>query len=86
MLVRSRDGRAVGWGRPGQVWGTYLHGLFDADGFRAWWLNGLRARKGLPPVARAGGHASAQEAALDRLALTVRQSLDMEAVYRLLGL
>jgi len=94
ILLRE-DGAALGWGRAGEVWGTYLHGLFDADGFRAWWLDGLRARKGLAPIARSGhtqGNGAhdrpdaAVEAALDRLAGVVRQSLDMDAVYGLLRL
>ncbi len=34
----------------GLVWGTYIHGLFDQPQFRRAWLNGLRRRKGLPPV------------------------------------
>jgi cobyric acid synthase CobQ/L-threonine-O-3-phosphate decarboxylase len=86
------DGRAVAWGRPGRVWGTYLHGVFDEDGFRRWWLNSLRAGKGLPPLAVEAGQGQgrvldrALDRALDRLADTVRRSLDMEAVYALLRL
>ena len=84
VLAVRPDGQPVGWGRPGQVWGTYLHGVFDAGPFRRWWLNRLRAKKGLAPL-----QPSAEEgldAALDRLAATVRDSLDMAAVYALLGL
>lgn len=35
----------------GLVWGTYIHGLFDQPGFRRMWLNRVRSRKGLPPLA-----------------------------------
>jgi adenosylcobyric acid synthase len=31
----------------GQVWGTYLHGVFDAARFRRLWLNAVREQKGL---------------------------------------
>jgi adenosylcobyric acid synthase len=74
----------VGSARSGAVIGTYLHGLFDNDGFRLRWVNGLRARRGLPPLADAGPGPSAVEAALDELAAALRRHLDIEAVYRLL--
>ncbi|WP_243368370.1 cobyric acid synthase [Fundidesulfovibrio soli] len=88
-LLTRVDGRPLGWGRMGGVWGTYLHGLFDADGFRGWWLDALRARKGLAPLERhvsGDGEDAAVDAALDRLAAVVRRNLDMEAVHALLGL
>jgi cobyric acid synthase CobQ/L-threonine-O-3-phosphate decarboxylase len=83
--VMSRlDGATVGWGREdGLVWGTYLHGVFDADGFRRSFLDRLRARKGLEPL-KTVQVAYDLEAALDRLAAVVRGNLDMERIYRLL--
>jgi cobyric acid synthase len=84
VLARSEDGRALAWGRHGAVWGTYLHGVFDQPGFRRWWLNSLRTRKGLAPLPGSGP--DSLDAALDRLAATVRESLNMDAVYALLGL
>jgi adenosylcobyric acid synthase len=74
--VESTDGR---------VWGTYLHGIFDADEFRRWFIDRLRVRRGLSPK----GVICATydlEPALDRLADAVRASLDMEKVYRIIGL
>ena len=69
----------------GLIWGTYLHGIFDADAFRHWFIDLLRCRAGL---GRYQGERAVYdlEPALDRLAATVRQRLDMTAVYRLLGL
>lgn len=69
----------------GLVWGTYLHGIFDADAFRHWFIDSLRQRvgRGLCQGRRATYDL---EPALDRLAATVRQRLDMPSVYRLLGL
>lgn len=85
VLIRQ-DGVAVGAGRgDGRVWGTYLHGVFDADGFRRWFVDGLRARKGMAPLAAAAGRYDI-EPALDRLADAVRQSLDMKWIYRVMGL
>ncbi len=69
----------------GRIWGSYLHGVFDADNFRRWFIDRLRARKGLPPVKRVLARYDL-EPAFDRLAEAVRQSLDMEKIYRLLGI
>ena len=42
------DGHDEGtFAEHGRVWGTYLHGVFDAPRFRRPWLNSVRARKGL---------------------------------------
>ncbi len=85
VVIRD-DGTAVGVGTDdGCIWGTYLHGIFDADGFRRWFVNRLRERKGLPRIAHVVGRYDL-EPAFDRLADTVRKSLDMDFVYRLLGL
>lgn len=83
-LVERADGRLLGYGVPGRVWGCYLHGLFDADPFRRWWLNTLRVRKGLSPLDQ--GTPYSLEPALDRLADVVRQNLDMPRIRSLLGL
>ena len=37
--------------QDGLVWGTYIHGVFDAPSFRRAWLNRARLRKGFPPLA-----------------------------------
>lgn len=77
VVVRS-DGTAIGWGQ-GQVWGTYLHGLFDADPFRWHVVDGWRVCSGVPP--RGPGAVYDVSAALDRLAQVLRQRLPMEWVY-----
>lgn len=84
IAATRSDGAAIGYAaRGGMVWGSYLHGLFDADGFRRAWLDGLRARKGLPPVGAITPYDL--EPALERLAAIVRQSLDMNKIRALLG-
>ena len=68
----------------GNVWGAYLHGIFDEDQFRRWFIDKLRKAKGL----KAEGKILAPydiDASIDHLADTVRQNLDMDTVYRLLG-
>lgn len=85
LAVRASDGRAVGHAdATGMVWGTYLHGAFDADAFRRSFVNRLRRRKGLGPIH--GGTAFGVEAALDSLAGLVRDRLDMQRIYNLMGL
>jgi cobyric acid synthase CobQ/L-threonine-O-3-phosphate decarboxylase len=69
----------------GRIWGTYLHGIFDADSFRRWFIDRLKKRAGLP----CDGQIRAPydlEPAFDRLADTVRGGLDMDRIYALLGL
>ncbi|MBN2643947.1 cobyric acid synthase [Trichloromonas sp.] len=86
-LITLDDGTPVGSGAPDheRIWGTYLHGVFDADGFRRWFLNRLRQHKGLQPLTEIQAVYDL-EPALDRLAGHVRASLDMNRVYQLLGL
>jgi cobyric acid synthase CobQ len=85
-LLTRADGQVVGIAGDGRrVWGTYLHGLFDADAFRRWFIDGLRVRRGLSPVGKVTGRYDI-EPALDRLAQVVRASIRMDEVYRLMGL
>jgi cobyric acid synthase len=67
------------------VWGTYLHGLFDADQFRRWFIDRLRVRAGLHPLGEVQTHYDIEQA-LDRLADTVRESVQLEHIYRIMGL
>ena len=79
-------GAPVGYANADRgVWGTYLHGVFDDDTFRRWFLNDLRCRRGLAPidgVLRTYG----LEPALNRLADGVREHIDVPRVYRMMGL
>ncbi len=86
-LIERHDGTLLGCaaGDRSWIWGTYLHGVFDGDGFRNWFLDGLRARKGWPPLA-VPRSAYDLEPALDRLAAHVRAHLDMDRIYRILKL
>jgi len=85
-VIRAADNTPLGYGlASGRVWGTYLHGVFDDDGFRRWFINDLRRQRGLDPLEH-GGASYGLEAALDHLAGVVREHLDMNAVYRALGL
>lgn len=62
----------------GHVIGTYIHGVFDDDDFRRALLNRLRVRRGWAELPVQYRYRAAKERAYDRLAETVRTSLDME--------
>ena len=85
VLTRS-DGAVLGIAAAdGRLWGTYLHGVFDADAFRRWFIDCLRVRRGLPPLGQVVSRYDI-EPALDRLAEVVRQSLPIGQIYRWMGL
>jgi adenosylcobyric acid synthase len=76
-----------GWGTTdGKVWGTYLHGLFESDQFRRSWLNGLRETKGLAPLEETYSAQERKEMEFDRVAASLRSSLDMKRVYEITGM
>jgi len=91
VRIRERAGQAAddddgAESADGLVFGTYLHGLFDSDAFRAGFLGALRRRKGLAgPWERGPAFAARRQADLDALAAMVRANLDMGRVYDLLG-
>ncbi len=68
----------------GNVLGTYLHGLFHNQAFRRSVLSELAARKGVAFDAK--NKIRSKEEQYDRLAELVRRSLNMELVYRVVGL
>lgn len=70
----------------GRIWGTYIHGIFDNDQFRREWLNQLRASQHLEPLPVAYRHRAHREASFDRLADHVRTHVDMESIYRMIGI
>jgi len=84
LLGRSGEPMGAASGN-GLVWGCYLHGIFDADPFRRWFIDRLRTRSGLAPVGRVLACYDI-EPALDRLAATLRACLPIEAIYRRMGL
>jgi adenosylcobyric acid synthase len=85
LLQQSNRSVAGAVSNDSMRWGTYLHGIFDADHFRRWFVNRLRERKGFDPLH--GVQALYDlEPAFERLADTVREHLDMKRIYRLLNL
>ena len=88
VVMADSEGQPLGWGLcdargRARVWGSYLHGLFDADAFRHAFLQGLRHEAGLPSEPKTVYSLGPE---LDRLADAVESALDMPAILRLLGL
>ncbi len=67
------------------AWGTYLHGIFDSDAFRRAFLDHVRTSLGKKPQGRILVSCDV-ERVLQRLAAAVRASVDMDAIYAMLGL
>ncbi len=85
-LVLREDGTVIGArSENGRIWGTYLHGIFDADEFRRWFIDRLRVRRNLPAIGKVCAVYDL-EPALERLAEVVRRSLKIDGIYRLMGL
>ncbi|MBO7682896.1 MAG: cobyric acid synthase, partial [Clostridia bacterium] len=69
----------------GNVFGTYLHGLFDSGELTEALAKWLCERRGIAYEAiQPKTHDERQEEELTRLASAVREALDMDAVYRIL--
>lgn len=69
----------------GDIVGSYIHGIFDHDGFRRQVLNSLRERKGLAPLSVQRNVRTEKERAYNRLADIVRRSLDMDKLAEIMG-
>lgn len=70
------------------VFGSYVHGIFDTDDMQEWFLKFLTEKTGIVfqrPSGQAALSASEyKEAQYDALAGTLRESLDMEMIYGLM--
>lgn len=70
----------------GSVYGSYVHGLFDAPGITDAILQALCRRKGIDPAALGTFDASAyRQQQYDKLADVVRHGLDMKMIYRIIN-
>jgi adenosylcobyric acid synthase len=80
-LARLAEGPDGAISADGLILGTYLHGLFETSAARA----ALLRWAGLPNP-RAPDYAQLREAAIDRLADTVEEHIDLRRVFELIGL
>ncbi|WP_410496108.1 cobyric acid synthase [Cellulosilyticum sp. ST5] len=70
----------------GNVFGTYLHGIFDEANFTRNLLNAIRVKKGLEAVENSTVSFEAfKQGEYDKLAQVLREHVDMVAIYDILG-
>jgi adenosylcobyric acid synthase len=90
MTLTSRNNQPTaapdGWVSPdGLIMGTYVHGLFDADGFRQAFITALLgSRPGSPEASPAWSFQAFQEAQFDRLAEALRRHLDLGRLWEII--
>lgn len=69
----------------GNVLGTYIHGVFDGIYFREYIINKLRRKKGLSEK-KSMCYENLREKEINKLADIVRASLDISAIYEIMGI
>ncbi|MCF6095377.1 cobyric acid synthase [Microaerobacter geothermalis] len=87
FLIIEEDGQTHFDGavsEEGNVWGTYIHGIFDNDAFRRGWINRIRRKKGLAAVEIMVNTKERKEESFNRLADHVRSCLQMGKIYELI--
>ena len=82
-VVLERESEILGV-RSGNVWGTYLHGIFDNDQFRREFLDDLRKQKGLEAIEQITTYDL--EPAFEKLAASVRENIDLDTVYKIFNI
>ncbi|MBN1546725.1 MAG: cobyric acid synthase [Syntrophaceae bacterium] len=92
FLINKRSGQTCSVkdgavSRDGKIMGTYIHGIFDNDGFRRRFLNHIsRKRKASSTMADGFKFHAFKEEQYNRLADAIRNSLDMKVIAKLLKL
>ena len=81
-VCASQEGTA---NAAGNVFGTYIHGVFDNDVFRRSVLNAIRHSKGLEALANTRNVMAEKQQAYEHLADVVENALDMEKLYQIMG-
>ena len=81
----EQDGRAKTDGMAREnVWGSYVHGIFDQGEFARAFVSCLLRAKGLDPAQGVENWEDYKQRQYDLLADGVRQSMDMEKIYTIL--
>jgi adenosylcobyric acid synthase len=78
------EGKPVGIYKN-NILGTYIHGIFDNDGFTNALLNSIRLKKGLTANNDDTDYRKFKDHEYDRLADIIRKSIDMTKIYEILN-
>ena len=84
-LEREGESKPVADGAvstSGRIFGTYVHGFFDADDFRHSFVQAARAAVQLRPAGKLARATADREARIDRLAAHLRHSLGLGRIRR----
>lgn len=81
----SSDGIPDG-SAAGNVWGTYIHGIFDNDEFRRLFLNSIREKKALPLQEQTFHFHETRRKAIDGWADIVKRKMDICFLLRQIGM
>lgn len=71
--------------QKGNVWGTYIHGIFDNDIFRRNLINFLRLKKGMEPLEETIDYSRLRDDSLNKWAGIIKDSIDMKFVEGLIN-
>ena len=66
------------------IFGTYVHGIFDNDDFRRKFLNAVRLKKNLPPIESTRNVRAEKQKNYERLARIVRENLKMDLLEKIM--
>ena len=67
------------------IFGTYVHGIFDNDKFRRDFLNIIRNKKNLPPLEVTKNFRAEKQKNYERLAKIVRENLNMSLIEKIMS-
>lgn len=83
---RWKDGKMDRWIVSSEnVFGTYVHGIFDNDNFRRQILNAIRRKKNLPALEVTKNFKAEKQKNYERLAKIVRENLNMQLLKKIMS-
>lgn len=86
LSLNSKLVKTDGWNR-GDIYGSYVHGIFDGAGVARALVKALAEKKGLAfDGLEHMDYKAYREQQYDKLAKALRESLDMKRIYKMMGL